>query len=133
MKTMQKAALALATLFVVGCATPVDRNGSWVLANLPGAASDAPRPTLEIDDARMSGFAGCNRLTAAIETDPNVAAFFRGNVATTRMMCPGPAMEMERAFLDALNSTGDARVEGDDLVFFDVNSQEIMRFSRAPR
>jgi len=113
------------------CATPIVRDGEWALSNLQGAPTDAPRPNLTIEGERMSGFAGCNRLTAQIETDPNVAAFFRGPVATTRMHCEGAAMDMERALLLALERTGDARIEDNMLIFFDVNNHEIMRFVRA--
>lgn len=127
---MRVTILALALL---GCAAaPVARDGNWVLAHLPGAPEDAPRPTLEIEGAQMSGFAGCNRFSATIETDPNVAAFFRGSPAATEMYCTDAhAMDMEGAFFDALTRTGDARIEGETLVFYDVNNQEIMRFAAA--
>lgn len=125
-------ALFLATA-LLACATPVNRDGEWALASLPGAPADAPRPTLSIAGARLSGFAGCNRVSATIESDGNVAAFFRGSVATTRMYCQGPAMEMERAFLAALERTGDARIESGALVFYDVNNSEIMRLESVRR
>jgi hypothetical protein len=38
---------------------------------------------------------------------------------------------MERALLEALERTGDARIEDGMLIFFDVNNREIMRFVRA--
>lgn len=123
--------LALALL---ACAAPVRRDGEWALASLPGAPANAPRPTLSIAGDRLSGFTGCNRVVGAIESDGNVAAFFRGSPAVTEMYCEAnAAMEMERVFLEALERTGDARIEGGALVFFDVNNQEIMRFEAARR
>lgn len=127
--------LLFGLLALAACASPsgaVDRDGEWTLSELAGAPPDAPRPTLTIAGAQMSGFAGCNRLSAQIETDPNVAAFFRGGPAVTRMYCQvNNAMAMEQAFLEALNRTGDARIEGGELVFFDVNARPIMRFERS--
>lgn len=127
--------IMLSILALAACASPslaVDRDGAWTLSELAGAPSNAPRPTLTIAGSQMSGFAGCNRLSAQIETDPNVAAFFRGGPAVTRMYCQADnAMAMEHAFLEALNRTGDARIEGGALVFFDVNAQPIIRFERS--
>jgi heat shock protein HslJ len=131
-----KVIAALFTLAIlVACASHarVDRDGAWELAALPGAPEGAPRPQLTIDDVEISGFAGCNRFFAQIESDPNVAAFFRGSVGATRMYCQGAPMVMERAFLEALERTGDARIVGGELVFFDTQSQEIMRFRRVHR
>jgi heat shock protein HslJ len=126
------AGLLLAS-WLVGCATEVNRDGAWALADLTGAPKDAPLPTLAISSAHLSGFTGCNRVAGEIETDANVATFFRGGLAVTEMYCEaGEAMAMERAFLAALNRARDARIVAGELVFFDVNNREIMRFRRAP-
>ncbi len=119
-------------LALLACASPVQRDGEWALANLPGAPANAPRPTLTINGNQLSGFAGCNRVIATIESDGNVAGFFRGSPGVTEMYCEGnSAMEMEQAFLAALNRTGDARIEEGALVFYDADNREIMRFEPA--
>lgn len=134
---MIKALLASLALFVLGCATPPPMDvsapsGAWELEHLDDAPNDAPRrPTIEFTEDRVAGSAGCNRFTAQRETDSNVAAYFRGGIAVTRMACPGPAMEMERVFLAALERTGDIRVEDGKLRVFDANNHEIMRFRPA--
>lgn len=120
-------------LVLAACAAPTvpNRDGEWRLAELAGAPADAPTPTLTIVDADIGGFTGCNRFSGRIEEDPNVAAFFRGDVAVTEMYCEAEnAMAMERVLLDALYRTGDIRREDEGLVFYDVNAQPIMRFER---
>lgn len=124
-------------LALLACAPPtgeqqqlaVQRDGAWALASLPGAPANAPQPTLTIAGDELSGFTGCNSVSATIESDPNVAAFFRSGPSATEMACEAPAMEMERVFLEALSRTGDARIEGRELVFYDVDNREIMRFA----
>jgi heat shock protein HslJ len=118
---------------LAACASPMamDRDGSWELAALRGAPAGVPTPNLRIDDTQISGFAGCNRYVGQIESDPNVAAFFRGSLAVTQMYCEGAPMQIEQAFLEALAQTGDMRSVGDDLVVFDTQNREIMRFRRA--
>ncbi len=107
----------------------IQREGAWALASLPGASASAPQPTLTIAGDELSGFTGCNSVSATIESDPNVAAFFRSGPSATEMACEAPAMEMERVFLEALSRTGDARVEGRELVFYDVDNREIRGFA----
>ncbi|MBY0563073.1 MAG: META domain-containing protein [Hyphomonadaceae bacterium] len=125
----------LSVLALTACAAPSAGlpQGEWRLAELSGAPMNAPRPTLIINGADISGFAGCNNFSGRVEDDPNVAAFFRDGVAVTEMYCEDPdAMAMERLFLNALNRTGDIRAEGNGIVFYDTDARPIMRFEPAP-
>lgn len=102
--------------------------GAWELERLESAPSEATRaPTITFDDARVSGFAGCNRFTGSVRREADAPGYFSG-VAVTRMACPGPAMEIERRFLAALDATRAVRVVEGSLRFFGEGDEEIMRF-----
>jgi heat shock protein HslJ len=68
--------------------------------------------TLEFgSDGQASGSAGCNRFTARYEADGATLRF--GPAASTRRMCPDPAlMAQEAAFLKALETVASDRIEG---------------------
>ena len=93
------AVAALAT-GLVGCATvsptPASLEGTaWTVAAIDGAATprtDAYR--LEFRDGRIGGKFGCNGFGGPYSlADSTLTA---GNVAATKMACPGPADVFER-------------------------------------
>lgn len=93
-------------------------------------SEDAPHfPTLDMEQTRASGHAGCNRWNAAVTGHGDELGFQA--VATTRIMCAAPAMATERALLEALRSTRRARVEGGQLVLLAASGRELARFDRA--
>ena len=67
-------------------------------------------------DGRVTGSAGCNRLTGAW-TSGGGEALSIGPLATTRRACPGPpgVMDQETAFLAALARVTTYRLDGDRL------------------
>ena len=79
----------------------------WALVELDGEpveiGPDEIRPSLMLDleESRASGSSGCNRLTGTFALSEDELRF--GPLMTTRMACPEPAMERERAFLAALH------------------------------
>jgi heat shock protein HslJ len=75
--------------------------GDWRVVAINGAAlPDGVTPLLSFDGPRLTGNAGCNRLTATVAWDGPTPTIARP--ATTRMACPAPAMTVETALLDAL-------------------------------
>jgi heat shock protein HslJ len=64
-------------------------------------------------DQRVVGSAGCNRFTGTFALDGESVSF--GPLATTRMACPEPIMDQERAFLAALEATTQFTQTGDRL------------------
>lgn len=121
---------------LAGCVTasPLDMerpSGEWALEQVQGAPAGAPTPTITFESGRIAGFAGCNRYFGQVQQDPNVAAYF-GAIGSTRMACPGPAMQMEALFLGKLSDTRAVRVIDGRLVFFGEEDSEIMRFAPAP-
>jgi heat shock protein HslJ len=111
----------------VACAAPPgeasDRTfdaGEWVLVEISGEPLEAggPEATLAWDAAerRIAGSAGCNRYFAGVVQGPEGGVLELGPVATTRMMCPPPEMDLEQRFLARLEATERWEHAGDRLV-----------------
>jgi len=91
---------------------------SWRLVSLPGQtpaaiAALAQAPTARFESGRVTGFAGCNRLTGSYTLQGNRLTI--GGVAGTMMACPEPAMSIERALHAALTGTLSYAIAGDRL------------------
>lgn len=107
---IQTLTACLALLTVAACATPL------APAALSGAQLDGTRwrlrteapaaqaPTITFSADRASGYAGCNQWFASVSSDAGGNLRF-GAIGATRRMCAPDAMEVERAFLDALEHT----------------------------
>jgi len=123
-----------AALLTAACVTsaPLDMaapSGAWRLAAMDGAAPPSPEaPSITFEGERVSGFAGCNRFFAAIESDPSADGYFSG-IGSTRMACPDPAMSLEARFLQRLGQTRSVRVVDGALVFFGAEEAELLRFA----
>jgi putative lipoprotein len=106
--------------------------GAWTLFELNGqlapTGAGGRRVTLrfEADSKRVSGFAGCNRLTAGTTI---VGDSLQITAAATTMMACTEGMELERKFTDALNSTTGFHVSGDQLTLLGA-SGPVASFSR---
>ena len=75
---------------------------SWTFVSIAGVPVAGERPTsLAFDATRLSGSAGCNRFSGGYTVKDGMLA--AGQIAATRMACPGPAMEQEQALFDLLN------------------------------
>jgi heat shock protein HslJ len=78
----------------------------WTLVELEGVAvevgPDEIRPSLVLDleESRVTGSGGCNRLGRTFALGENELRF--GPLMSTRMACPEPAMGREQALLAAL-------------------------------
>jgi heat shock protein HslJ len=91
---------------------------NWVLASRA-----LEPPTLSFTDEGAAGFAGCNRWFGTFTQDADGARF--SGVGSTRMMCPEPAMNIERNFLSQLERTRAVRVDGRTLTLLDEAGAEI--------
>jgi heat shock protein HslJ len=97
----------------------------WVRVDDANAAPH--NPTLEFEEARASGFAGCNRWFASVTQLGEELRF--GDVGTTRMACSAEsATAAERSFLAALAAARYAHYDRDALVLLDANQQQLARF-----
>jgi heat shock protein HslJ len=118
---------------VAACAAPAPPSGPDAI-HLSGThwrleTSGERPPTIDFEDHRAAGFAGCNRWFAAVTQNGEELRF--GDVGATRMACPEPQMTTERDFLAALAATRYGHYDRDALVLLDAEQQQVARFVRA--
>jgi heat shock protein HslJ len=130
---MKRAAL-IALLLAAACAS-AGGDASPSLGALAGSewmmlneARSAVPPTIAFAEDRASGYAGCNRWFAGAGATEQALDFQA--IGTTRMMCPPPSMEAERAFLGALENARGYRIEDGELVLYDIGGADLARFRR---
>ena len=93
----------------------------WTLVELDGepveiAADElAPSLVLDLEEARVTGSGGINRLTGHFALSGDELRF--GPLATTRMAGPESAMQREAAFLAALERVTSYALDGRTLTF----------------
>lgn len=106
-------------------------SGEWNVVELSGQVvvpgDDTPFLGFNLNEGRIYGFTGCNRLTAPLNSE----ALAEGKVdfsqmGCTRMLCHDA--KYENAFLDALNSAGKFTVENDTLRMFNPAGEEVITF-----
>ncbi len=66
--------------------------------------------TARFMDGTLGGSSGCNTYSTSYALDGDTLSL--GNVISTLMACPEPAMQVEQAYFDALASAGDYEIEG---------------------
>lgn len=122
-------------LLVAACATPASAGPalsgtSWTVATISGADAGAAqrRPSVAFTDTRVSGSAGCNAWSGNYTLTGDALHITQG--VHTMMACAS-GMEVERAFLDAVENTRRASVSGATLTFFDAQGHVLATFSRA--
>ncbi len=105
----------------------------WVLLEIDG--TPAPRgnkgryPELVLTaEGKLSGFAGCNRFMGGYHSTHS--RLQTGPLATTRMACP-QGMELERRFLQTLQSVDRFRIEEDTLNLYNAEGHLILRFGKS--
>jgi heat shock protein HslJ len=104
----------------------------WKLIELDGEtivmAPDQQREvriTLASEGARFFGFSGCNQLVGAYVQEGSALRFTQ--VASTKMACVPPFMELESQVLKMLGATTAYRIEGEQLTLLGGN-QVLARF-----
>ena len=104
----------------------------WKLIELNGAkVVMAPeqkrevRITLAGEGARLFGFSGCNQLVGAYVQEKSAVRFML--MASTKMACAAPAMDLESQVLKMLGATTAYRIEGEQLTLFG-GDQVLARF-----
>jgi heat shock protein HslJ len=102
----------------------------WKLVALNGAAVE-PHPDrrqeaylrFELQEGRVTGFAGCNTINGSYETNEDSLNF--GLLATTMMACP--RLDRETEFLKTLEGVQRFSILGESLVLSDGGS-DVARF-----
>ena len=81
-------------------------DGEWNIIAVNGdkiESATSPYLGFDMDENRLYGNAGCNRMTGSFEVDTlNLGKIHFGTIGTTRMMCPD--MDVESRVLEALNT-----------------------------
>jgi heat shock protein HslJ len=113
-KTVTTTVVTTATLTLPLEGTP------WKLASLLSTKGGAfpPLPGTEItalfQGGKVTGSAGCNNYSAAYKASGDKLTITTP-AATTRMACPAPTMQQETAYLAALGSVTNYKINGDKL------------------
>ena len=122
--------VALVFAALLGCATAAGaplRGTTWAL---PASGTAAP-PSFKLDNSelRVSGFAGCNRISGSFVLDGSKLSF--GSVVSTRRACY-PDDGAETRFLKALSEVRGWRMEGAQLVLLSDTGGSLLRFAPVP-
>ncbi len=96
----------------VGSAQPNISNTSWELAD----AVKGTKPTIKIDNGKISGNAGCNKYFGELSLDTTAGNFMVSNAGATKMMCAN--MDVEDNFLKMLNQADKYVVSGNTLELY---------------
>ena len=83
------------------------------------------------EDGQISGNASCNNYFGGYELDGSNISI--GPLASTEMFCGDPpgVMDQEMAFLSAMGSAAEFKIEAGQLVFFDQDGEMILVFDTA--
>ncbi len=129
----EEAMVESGTFSVKGCRS--DRvaalTGRWTLVELSGAPVTPARAAfIEFagEGSRVAGSSGCNRFTGTFEQKGSALKF--GPTASTRMACPGPAMEIEQRFFKAMGDTAGFRTEAGLLALLDGSGAAVAKLRR---
>lgn len=112
--------------------TPSLANTYWKLVGLHGkpvkmkGKAREPHLVLHADKARVAGATGCNRLVGQYKDGDGALRFSK--LASTRMACPGPAMQTEQAFSTALGNVRSYRILANHLVVYDAKHTQLAVF-----
>jgi heat shock protein HslJ len=107
-------------------AAPIHLSGTrWIMED---EASSPHYPTIAFEDARASGYDGCNAWFAPVTQNGESLRFQM--VGTTRRACPvGAGADAERRFLAILSATRYGHYDQDMLVLLDADQHQLARFN----
>ena len=83
------------------------------------------KPELQLENGRLSGSTGCNRINGTYSVSGN-SIQFGPNLAMTKMGCPNYD---ENTFLDAFNKVNHYQIKGNNLMLMQ-DSALLMTFSK---
>ena len=133
---MKQVALVIAAIvFALGCSSSrkatADLNGNWELVMFAAGTKTLDelftmkRPELQLEDGRVSGSTGCNRITGTYTVSGNTVQF-GPNLALTKMGCPNYD---ENVFLEAFNKVNQYSIRNNQLQLMQ-DSTLLMTFAK---
>lgn len=139
MKTLKAISAAVfAAILMMSCGsnknilTANALDGEWDIKSVNGKAVTAdkqPYLGINMQEKRLYGHAGCNRIMGGVQTDKAGELSF-GQVASTRMMCPD--MTIERSVMEALNNVSGYKGTETELILTDKKGGELMNLTKRP-
>jgi heat shock protein HslJ len=105
--------------------------GAWTLVAVEGepVPTDAGIHLDFLEDGRVAGSGGCNRFSGSYVPGGDHLAF--SPLAATRMACPVPLMERERAFFAAMERVASvSRHTPETLILADADGTVVLEFRR---
>ncbi|MEQ8355199.1 MAG: META domain-containing protein [Kiloniellaceae bacterium] len=104
---------------------------TWVAEEVSGrpVAAGVMSTLIVADDGKVSGHAGCNGYFGSVIIDTAAMSF--GNLGSTKIACPEPAMGQEDRLLRALDGTRGYRLEDASLLLLDGAGSTLVRFRDA--
>ncbi len=127
MKKYIFAAMASAVLYSCGA---VSTKNQPVLANTQWQLSDhvkGNQPTLNFENARVSGNGGCNNYFGDVQADPATGSFSVTAIGSTKKMCEN--IEGEATYFSMLPKANRYRVSGSTLELYQ-NDLLLLKFSK---
>lgn len=106
----------------------------WTLTQYSDAGTETPVPegvevTLLLSGGQAGGSAGCNNYFGSYEIDAETLTF--GEIGITRMLCQGPAQDVENAYLALLSEVAGWAVDGTVLSLSDATGAVTLVFGDA--
>jgi len=123
------AAFLLASLSAPAFAAP-SLTGRYRIVSVAGAEElDVARTRAEFDaNGRFASSIGCNRIAGKPAISGAELTF--GPMMATRMACPPPLGEVERAYLEALRGVRGYKLSGKTLVFLGEGGEALVTLER---
>ncbi|MEM7185825.1 MAG: META domain-containing protein [Bacteroidota bacterium] len=103
---------------VIDAAGSVQLSGTYAVSNINNQAVSENAPTISFYaiDKSVKGNTGCNSFFGNYALDLYALSF--NDIASTEMACDQPIMDVENAFLNALNNTGSYEIENSVLTLY---------------
>ena len=99
-------------------------NTKWTLADYVKGKT----PTLNIENNKITGNAGCNNYFGSLSTDISTGQFITGDLGSTRMRCDN--MAVEKSYLDMLEKANKYVVSESTLELYQDNLL-LLKFNKA--
>ena len=127
--------IILTTLFITSCdetkkvidvAGNVQLSGKYNVTEIGTTTSFEKVPYISFFalDKTIKGNTGCNSYFGNYTLDLYALSF--NNIASTEMACDQPIMDVENAFMNALNSTGSYQIQNGELTLFSKTDRSIL-------
>ena len=131
MRLLALAAFALTALVAMtAVAAPASLAGRWRITSVRGAdALDVARTQAEFAaNGRYASTIGCNRIAGKPTIAGSQMTF--GPMMATRMACPPPLREVERAYMAALSGVRSYKLAGGALAFLGEDGEPLVTLER---